>query len=272
MRLKDFIGQPITPDMFPPIEGDLMGWQAVANMCFAAGCEAQSVLILASFAAPLMSLLPSKEGGAVVAIHGGKRSGKDLAQLAAETVWGPEGCLQRDPETMGNLPVLLPGLVHRDPLSVRKRLAGLLLEDKAVTWRTLFLTVNPMPLYKAAFKDLPAPGIEYTVKVPPLLIDGRDDKVLRHKLASNRAVAGYLYLSYLTRPDVHAWCKRAMVSKVGEIVDKAGVPSERRFEARAIAAISIAAAVVQKAAIIDVEPERIERWMLEQTFPMEKAA
>lgn len=274
MNLKSMTGLDITPDLFD-MAGTLAGWQQVANMCFAPGCEPQAVLVLASFAAPLMSLLKTDEGGAFVSLYGAKKSGKDLALLAAETVWGPPGYLVDDPVDLENLPVVMPTLYHRDPGSAHRLMTGMLLKSDKTVWRTLFLARSPMSLFEAAFKDAPRkPGIEYPVKVPALLIDVKADKRLRGELIGNRSTAGYAYLRYLVQPPVIGWCRRTLVEKIASIADIHGDLSERRFEARAIAAIVTAAHVVRKAGVIDVDPDRMERWMLERTFPVkeEKAA
>lgn len=274
MYLNEFIGEEIAREHFD-LAGSLGGWREIANMCFAPGCEAQSVFVLASFAAPLMALLNTQEGGAFVALYGGKKAGKDFAALVAETVWGPPGFLVDTPEEQGNLPVLLKGLVRRDPMAAHKVMAGLLLKSDAVVWRTLFLTTNPVPLFPVAFgPGALVPGLEYQVKVPAALIDPKADKLLTNQLVSNRGQAGLVYLRYLTRREVVNYCRRAMISKIGALADVWGQEtiSQRRFEARAVAAISVAAEVVQKVGVIDVDPGRIERWMLDKTFPQEKAA
>src|SRR5579863_6286730 len=59
-------------DAPPPYpSAKLEAWSETANMLFAAGCEPQAFALLSSFAAPLMVLFPTSEGGAVVSIHGG---------------------------------------------------------------------------------------------------------------------------------------------------------------------------------------------------------
>lgn len=270
MNLRSIVGMTITRDLFDA-DGTLAGWQNVANMCFAPECEAQAVLILASFAAPLMSLLKTDEGGALVSIYGGKKSGKDLALLAAETVWGPPGFLVDNPLDLENLPVIMPTLYNRDPRSAHKMVSGLLLKGENTVWRTLFLTRCPLPLFEAAWPDgMRKPGVEYAVRVPGLLIDAKGDKRLRAELIGNHGNAGFEYLHYLVNPGVIGWCKRELVACIGRIADAQGDISERRFEARAIAAITVAAHVVRSCGVIDVDPERIERWMVERTFPVKQ--
>ena len=150
-------------------------WKQPAAMLFAKGCEAQSLMLLGSFAAPLMRLWPWDAGrNAMISLHGGANSGRNTALIAAQSVWGAPDATRITRlstvsfEALSNLPVTTEILAQRDPSIIA---AGL---GKFVTgpWATLLLSSSAVPIN--GIIDDPVPGIELRCAVPRALIRPKD--------------------------------------------------------------------------------------------------
>ena len=262
-----------------PIErrGTLAGWSEAANMLFAAGCEAQAFALLSSFGAPLMALFPTHDGGAVVSIHGGRRSGKSVALAAAGTVWAmPAALMLGNAGTeriaqLRHLPVLTTTLRNRDP-----GVAGKLVREfsEGGAWSTIIIGVGGEPLREALPPADAFPVTEFQVKVPRGLIapDKASPSALERKLLDNRGCAGVAYLAALLAPEMVPWCRKMLASKYGFMVDRLGLGLEWRFQMRAVAAVWIAGEIAVRAGIIEASPERIAQWAMERLFGHEKEA
>jgi hypothetical protein len=252
--------------------GDLGTWSGAANHLFAAGCEAQGFALLCSFAAPLMSLFHTGEGGAVVALHGGRRSGKSVTVAACASVWGLPADLDLARgghdwfASLRHLPVLATTLANRDPL-----VGGLLLRDflrgGGGRWSTILISIGGE---KLAGSDI----IELDLKVPRGLIvpDKQVPSVLEQKLLNNRGAAGAAYLRELVTPETVKWCRKMLASKYALIKDELGLGAEWRFQMRAIAAAWIVGELCVRARILECSPERIARWAMGKALPQRKAA
>lgn len=255
--------------------GKLADWSAAANRLFASGCEAQGLALLASFAAPLMRLFRTDEGGAVVSIHGGKKSGKSIAHAAAASVWG-------EPETFAlgkfsgvtrytmlgslcNLPAFDDTLANRDPEVVRTFLTNFIGGVEGLEWQTVLLSFSPVPLGDV-------PGIEVEVKVPPALhiAHARSRDPLAYELISNRGNAGAMYWTYLCDERNQNWAKKALASQVAEMMEM-GPTDDQVYTIRAVAACHVAGQIVTRLGILEFDPDRITRWARERAFAKEVA-
>jgi len=99
----------------------------MASMLFAEDCEMQAIMLLSSFAAPLMSLHPSSRSALVQWVKDEPGSGSGTALMAAQTVWGkPDGLTvpaslsvpakRQAIDDLDRLPVTLGELDRTDPL------------------------------------------------------------------------------------------------------------------------------------------------------------
>lgn len=76
-------------------KGDYEKWRTAVKMLFQYGSLAQQFAVLASFASPLMKLVSSTEGGAIVALISQEPGrGKTTALNAALSVWGEQDVLR----------------------------------------------------------------------------------------------------------------------------------------------------------------------------------
>lgn len=253
----------------PPIHpsAKLELWSEAASQLFALGCEAQAFVLLSSFAAPLMELFNGKtrEGGAVVAIHGGRKAGKSVALSAAATVWGMPGLMTTSGRSMGifsalrHLPAFATGLANGDPDIVAAYVRNFL---SGGNYATVLLSSSgeELPRMKGV--------IQLVVKVPRGLIapDKTTPSALERKLLDNRTAAGAAYLRVLTQPDVLAWARKALASKYALQVDELGLDHEWRFQIRAIAAAWVAGEIAARAKILECNPERIARWVMQEAL------
>lgn len=269
MKLANLIGA----EFEFPVEGTLEGWAAAATHLFAPGCEGQAALLLASFAAPLMSLFAGGEGGAVVSLVGPRRSGKSTALTAAATVWmmpeemrlpaGRGDARFRAMAMFGNLPILADRLVHQDPAATRSLLERFLAvaDRKNPPFQTLLLSASGLPLLKLADPDstLKA-GLELPVKVPAALIQPKDKNRLEGQLIANRGQAARAWLKHITRPDTMVWARRDIVSRYVALKEKHGLDDGWRFPLRALAALEVAGGLVNETGILEFDTARIVGW------------
>lgn len=260
--------------------GSLEDWSAAANMLFAAGCEAQSFMLLSSFAAPLMALFDTDEGGAIVSIHGGRKSGKTVAMTAAATVWGlpealdigeaPHNQRFKALASLRHLPAIYNGLSRGDPLSANGFIAVSMLQqnrDTKLPWQTMILHSGGEALIGPIFEDGPRlRGVEFKVAVPRGLVTPRDGDDIEERLLDNRGNAGDAYLKYLANPAITSWTRNKVGIIMGELRENTGVGDEWRFAMRAIAAVSVAGDIVKSLGILDMYPSRIVDWAVEKTF------
>ena len=259
--------------------GSLEDWSAAANMLFAAGCEAQSFMLLASFAAPLMALFDTDEGGAIVSIHGGRKSGKTVAMTASATVWGlpeamdigeaPHSQRFKALASLRHLPAIYNGLSRGDPLAANAFIgtAILQMERHLSPWQTLILHTGGQPLAGSITQGLEnILGVEFKVAVPKGLVTPRDGDHIEERLLDNRGNAGDAYLKYLANPAITSWARNKVGIIMGELREKTGAGDDWRFAMRAIAAVSVAGDIVKSLGILDMYPSRIVDWAIEKTF------
>lgn len=259
----------------------LAQWSSVAGMLCAPGCEAQTFMLLASFAAPLMSLFKTGEGGGIVSIHGGRKAGKSVALAAAASVWGeprmmtvPTWRADRLDQIakLGNYPVIGEGMLNRDPAHTRDFIIDFLTgHTKEAPWQTLLLTSTGMPLFSIVMKPEDSrPGVDLALKVPPMLIDAKSNGRLEYTLSSCRGWAGLTYLRYLAAGNVIRWARGQLVSTLAGFNDDYGLGDEFRFTLRTIAAVHVAGMIVSQLGLVDVQPQRITDWTLDKALPKRK--
>lgn len=257
--------------------GTLEAWSSAANMLFAAGCEAQAFALLASFAAPLMPLFPfsAREGGAIVSIIGGRRSGKSVAMTAAASVWGIAEKLElkgRDRAecvaALKNMPVLTERLAHSDPVIASNFLSHFIGEGKR--WSTILLSFSGESL--CAYNPVSMCELEVSVPrgliAPARIVRGVvTQSVLERKLQDNRGNAGPAFIALLDEARF-LWVKRALTKYVAVMVDDTGCdPHQYRYQLRTIAAAWVAGILCAEHSILECSPERIARWAMHHSLP-----
>jgi hypothetical protein len=246
----------------------LEAWAEAAETLFAPGCEAQSFVLLSSFAAPLMAFFP--ERGAVVSVWGGRKAGKSTALAAAASVWG------RTPEEMVpvsldySIPAIWQNMAHRDP-SVARRIFGAFLTNAGA--HTILISATFGPLLSSLYgPEDQLPGIEFELKVPKSLIRPKDGNRIQAQMLSHRGAPAPVYSEYLARDNVQIWARRMLVSRYAAALETTGGGLRWHYAMRAIAAVDVAAIVVTELKILAFDPERIVRWALGQIGAKEKAA
>lgn len=275
-----------TKRLFPGLfdletSGSLEDWSAAANMLFAAGCEAQSFMLLSSFAAPLMAFFDTEEGGAIVSIHGGRKAGKTVAITAAATVWGlPEaldigevGHAERFNvlAKLRHLPVIHNGLSKGDPYAANAFMLTALrqINRKDTRWQTVILHAGGCPLSGEAIGENEETylfGTEFPVHVPKPLIAPRDGDHIEERLLDNRGTAGDRYLKFLVQEHIVQWARNKVGMAMADLRERTGAGNEYRFAMRAIAAVQVAGDIVKDLGILDMYPARIVEWAIQQTF------
>lgn len=235
--------------------GTLEKWRRAANMLFASGCEAQSFVVLASLAAPLMPLWRGKGNGAVVSIFGGKKAGKSTAIAGARSVWCSEqqGLLR---EGLNGL-IVSEHLVNADPSLLRD---GLL---ETVETGEVVISASGMSLF-AAISPPDDPfrlGVEFEVKVPTGLMERNDKNQIEADLYANHGHVGAAMLGELADERRAQSAKRMMNSYLRgmeEAFNPEKTPEPHAL--RIIAAARAAGDIAVKLKLLEIDPERIARW------------
>jgi Domain of unknown function (DUF927) len=273
----------------PCKRGSLDGWKNAVNALFVAGCEPQSICLLASFAAPLMCLVTREEGGAVLHLYTFESgAGKTTGLNGAASVWGRKeglGITNEDTQVakaltmaaLGNLPIVHDELSVRDPQAIRtsvmefsngrSRMRGTRtgeIKHTAAAWQTITISASNTSLTDALLSrdavDAPAARvIELPFKIPDNLKSQYGDK-LNRALRANSGWAGDAYLRWLV-PNV-GWAKETMEQLSEELWAETKWPRAARFWIRTIAGILVAGKIVEDLQLVDFSVERLRDWML----------
>lgn len=218
---------------------NLRAWSDAANNLFAPGCEAQSMVVLATFGAPLLGYFPDPIG-CVVSISGGRKRGKSTALAAADTAWGDAP----------DAPVVHSSLGNRDPNIAYNWLADL------VNVGTMVISASAVAL--SAMLTL---GIEFEVKVAGPL-KNTDKPSLEQRMRANEGLASQKFMAYLAQPEVQEWVRYELASKVALIRKETDIVNVHQY--RALAVCWVAGMMCAKLEILEVDPERVVRWAMQQ--------
>lgn len=269
----------------------LDAWTQHANSLFAAGCEAQSVALLASFAAPLMRFMASDEGGAIVSlVTRASATGKTTALAAIASVWGArEGLSLTNTDTkvskgltlgaLGNLPIIYDEIETRDPVVIRDFVIDFTngrdkmratregqIRHSAATWQTLMVTASNTSLVDTlsigSKADAPAYRIiELKLELPDHLKHMFGDK-LKNDLIASAGFAGDAYLRYIVQPSVRAWLQPALQQAMEQLWQTTKLENKYRFWIRTLAAIQVAALIVRKLELLEFSVDRVMQWVI----------
>lgn len=276
----------------PKKGGSVQAWTDAADALFASDMEAFSSVVLASFAAPLMKFQSQDEGGAIIHLFTpGSGMGKTTALTGAWTVWGTKEALALTNEdtrvskpiaigTLANLPIIYDELRDRDPEVIRRlvvmftegrdRMRGTVdgtIRHTKANWQTILLSAaNNSLLDQLQGDGVDAPAfrvLELSGALAPGIDKTKGDR-LKRIMNDNAGHAGDAYLRYLMNPEVLAWTKQALEKWTQEIWDSTHADSAHRFRVRAIGAIAVAAALVNKLGILHFQTDRIVSWLMNE--------
>lgn len=279
--------------LMPSRGGSQERWTNAANSLFAAGCEAQAVALLASFAAPLMRFHSTDEGGAIVSlVSKGSGTGKSTALAGVTSVWGQsKGLSLTNIDTkvakalalgaLGNLPVVYDEFQNRDPEVVREfvmvftngrdKMRGTTegeIRHTQASWQTLLVTAQNLSLVDLLQSSLGADAPAFRILEFPMVLPAHVDHTtgdrLKKELEANAGFAGDAYLRYLLQPAVLDWSKKALAQWTDEIWKSTGLNSQHRFWVRTLGSIAVAATLVNKMGILSFQPSRIVSWAIDQ--------
>ena len=272
--------------------GNVQAWTEAADSLFAADMEAYSTMVLASFAAPLMRFQSADEGGAILHLFTpGSGQGKTTALTGAWTVWGKKEGLSLTNEdtrvskpiaigTLANLPVIYDELRDKDPEVIRRmvvmftegrdRMRGMVdgtIRHTKANWQTIMLSAANNSLIdqlQGDGVDAPAFRVLELSSTLPVGIDKTKGDRLKRIMNENHGHAGDVYLRYLVQPEVMAWTKAALERWTDDIWKVTRLGSEHRFRVRAVGAIAVASALVNKLGILHFNTDRIIQWLVNE--------
>ena len=242
----------------------LPAWRTSVQPLFAAGRKGAALMVIASFAAPLMALVGGV--GAVVSVTG---VGSTAALRAAASVWGdfealafvgPTRAKIEKLEGFRHLPVICSLLRCCPAMEAAEFCEGLVLPMGAWARRTLVLTRSERPVFPVMWPISDAPGVEvpFGRRLSALETADVDGAV------AGAGAAGAAYLDYLVDPTVIAWCRKMLVRRYAELHD-AGSQTEPHA-LRALAALSVAAMIVCQLDIIAFDYLALTTWAKEKVL------
>lgn len=273
----------------PRTRGTLDGWKAAADKLFTAGCESQSIALLAGFAAPLMRFQDRIEGGAIIHfVTYESGTGKSTALIGAASIWGePRGLGLINDDTrvsraltlgaMGNLPVIYDEMTLRDPEMVRQfvimftggrdKMRGQRngeIKHTASQWQTILISAANTSLHDqlAGLAEGPAYRVlEFSSEIPTGL-KGRGDE-LRRQLLANSGHAGKAYIEWLVQPENLKWTVAFLHKATQQLWDITHAHPEMRFWIRTTAAILVGGFIAKNLGLVEFSPDRIREWLLQ---------
>lgn len=277
----------------------LENWKEAINALFAQGCEAQSIALLASFAAALMRFCTTDEGGAIISLVTRQSGiGKTVALAGASSVWGDRQGLSLTNEdnrvtkgltlkALGNLPIIHDELQTRDPEYLREFVITFTngrdkmrasregqIKHSPATWQTLLITASNSSLVDAlqATGQSDAPSLrvlEIPMEIPANLAHQYGDK-LKNDIIRNAGYAGDVYARYIVQPDTIEWIKEALAEHTADIWERVGGENKHRFWVRAAACITVAATIVKTLGLIDYSGDRVVTWLIDHVAKLVK--
>ena len=276
----------------PRPKGNVEAWTEAADALFASDMEAYSTMVLASFAAPLMRFQSQDEGGAILHLFTpGSGQGKTTALNAAWSVWGTKEGLALTNEdtrvskpiaigTLANLPVIYDELRDKDPEYIRRmvvmftegrdRMRGMVdgtIRHTKANWQTIMLSAANNSLIdqlQGDGVDAPAFRVLEMSSTLSTRIDKTKGDRLKRILNDNAGHAGDAYLRYLLHPPVLEFARTSLEKWTQEIWDVTRLDSAHRFRVRAVGAIAVAAALVNKLELLHFQTDRIVEWLVKE--------
>ena len=262
------------------LSGDLRAWSAAANSLFAPGCESQAFMLLSSFASPLMHLIRGKEGGALVSLYGGKKSGKSTAIAAAASVWGNPAdfsisSLYADDRfkklaELQHLPAIHESLERRAAWAARSFLRDCFVAHVPRTnlWKGTLLSVTSIPIFPTLtdrYGVLLHVGIELPLTVPKALTETKHR--LEYDMTMNCGHAGMKFTEWMMTPNADVWARQQITSRRIRLKERFGLTEDlHRHALNAVAGAFVAGVIVAKLNLLEFDPEAMVEWAASQAF------
>lgn len=285
----------------PQLGASLDVWKEHINKLFAKGFEAQGFAVIAAFSAPFMRWQSRTEGGAIISlVSRASGKGKTVALTAAASVWGRLDTMKQiSTDTrvsrgigmgvMGNLPVFRDEFNLRDPEILRDEIqiftegrdkqrgskeGGLV--DMGAAWQTLMIAGSNSSLtdtLRSARNGEPMSRrvIEAIVDIPKTAEHWKGDQ-LQTIIDDNAGVAGDIFIRHILQPANMAFLRDLLPKTREELIIKHGLTSEKRFVARTLAGIAVAAIVVKEVGLLDFSVDRIIEWAESKFLSTDDAA
>lgn len=272
--------QPIAAGLGPSKDGNLADWSAAASMLFGPSSTEQAWMVLASFAAPLLSFTKYAARGYLAAVHGKAKGGKTAALVGAATVWGDPEALAFAPsdtwaaklarvQHLGSLPAVDISLGSRDPLIARQFLTDFMAGPPAHQshpWSTVALAECGQSIFgsieQGHWDEIPPAtspvwyGFDLWVHVNDRL--KMKGKVLENTLRHNRGHAGHAFMSWLILPHSRKWVREKIAGYLEVLKDRRAIGTG--FYAPRIVFLACcltAADAVRETGILEVSTERL---------------
>jgi hypothetical protein len=270
----------------------LVVWTEAADMLFGKSSLPLGVCVLASFAAPLMSLLLTVDGGCIVHLYSGASgAGKSWAMDCGWSVWGEKRAMMlvnddtkvSKPIVMGtlcHLPICYDEIYNKDPETTRQfvelftsgrdRMRGApdgTTRQVATTWRTIMTSNSNHDM----LEGLDTSGVDALgFRVLQLFCEALEDfdkemaARLKRRLEDNCGIAGDVYIKYLINPDVLASVRKMLDQFHADIWKETGLSPAHRYRVAAVACILVAAVITRHLDILHFDIDRIRQYLLKE--------
>ena len=181
---------------------------------------------------------------------------------------------------LGNLPVIYDELRDKDPEVIKRmvimftegrdRMRGMVdgtIRHTQANWQTIMLSggnESVVDQLQSDGTDAPAFRVlELSTKLPKHIDKSKGDR-LKKILQDNAGHAGDAYLRYLLHPPVLEFARHSLEQWTQEIWDTTRLDSAHRFRIRAVGAIAVAAALVNKLGLLHFQTDRIVKWLIHE--------
>ena len=263
--------------------GSKAAWAETMKAFLKSSSQGHALAVLASFAAPLMAMQDTVDGGCILSLstgEGGK--GKSTALLAAASVWGAQGAmiLQKDDTSFSqagflrnlrNLPVMFDEKLPKDTEEIHrfvdmfssgrekvrgKRDGGL---HEALPWQTILISASNYSLAELAEGDgslggRDAPRARIFEVRPQLEVENSAvGDGYRRSFQENYGFAGHEFLSMLTDPKVYNWARSNIHAVTDKLIEKLGMKPHHRYWSRLLGCLYVANLMLKKLNLIDFD-------------------
>ena len=289
-------------------KGDKAVWARTMEAFLQSSSQGHALAVLASFAAPLMSMQDTVDGGCILSLstgEGGK--GKSTALLAAASVWGAQSAmiLQKDDTSFSqagflrnlrNLPVMFDEKLPKDTDEIHKfvdmfssgrekvrgkRDGGL---HEALPWQTILISASNYSLAELAEGDgalggRDAPRARIFEIRPQLDIENSSvGDSYRRAFQENYGLAGHEFLSVLTDPKIYTWARQTTHTITDTLIEKLGMKPHHRYWSRLLGCLYVANVLVKKLGLLQFDFDKTMSYaiaeakvMIAETMPEARA-
>lgn len=276
-------------------EGDLLEWKRVANTYARPGFEPHAFAFFTAFGAPLMSLTGYK-GAFINLINQQSGTGKTTILRLINSVWGhPQELLSKESDTLAHklfrlgqlqsIPFTVDELSNMRPEDASRLLYSIsqgkgagrmqsqanMERQNDTKWSTIGVgtsnssMVELLSTYKAAANGEIMRLIEYNIHRTNILTKDEAYSLFETTLNANYGYAGPMFIQWVLDN------KDYTVSLIGDIQkyvdEKADFNNQDRYWSAAIACNIAGAVIARHIGLIDIDPEVICDWVIENLVP-----